>query len=93
MLLAVVVVGVIAYQALQDGADQAVQLRENIRGNVQDAVDEVKGLIEDNTRSVAAAPANVNGGWVGRVRPGGESSPLSHSRPPPRHPTLPSMRS
>jgi eukaryotic-like serine/threonine-protein kinase len=50
MLLAVVVVGVIAYQALQDGSNQAVQLRENIRGNVQDAVDEVKSLIDDNTR-------------------------------------------
>ena len=50
LLLAVVVAGVVAYQALQDGSNQAVQLRENIRGNVQDAVDEVKGLIEDNTR-------------------------------------------
>jgi len=50
MLLAVVVVGVIAYQALQDGSNQAVQLKENIRGNVQDAVDEVKSLIDDNTR-------------------------------------------
>jgi uncharacterized protein HemX len=50
MLLAVVVVGVIAYQALQDGSNQAVQLKENIRGNVQDAVDQVKSLIDDNTR-------------------------------------------
>ena len=45
-----VVVGVIAYQALQDGSNQAVQLKENIRGNVQDAVDQVKSLIDDNTR-------------------------------------------
>jgi hypothetical protein len=45
-----VVVGVIAYQALQDSSNQAVQLRENIRGNVQDAVDQVKSLIDDNTR-------------------------------------------
>jgi serine/threonine protein kinase len=50
MLLAVVVAGVIAYQALQDGSNQAVQLKENIRGNVQDAVDQVKSLIDDNTR-------------------------------------------
>ena len=50
LLLAVVVAGVLAYQALQDGSNQAVQLRENIRGNVQDAVDEVKSLIDDNTR-------------------------------------------
>jgi eukaryotic-like serine/threonine-protein kinase len=50
LLLAVAVVGVIGYQAVQDGADRAVQLREDVRGNVQDAVDEIKGLIEDNTR-------------------------------------------
>jgi uncharacterized protein HemX len=49
-LLAVVVAGVIAYQALQDGSNQAVQLKANIRGNVQDAVDQVKSLIDDNTR-------------------------------------------
>ena len=50
LLLAVAVIGVIGYQAVQDGADRAVQLREDVRGNVQDAVDEIKGLIEDNTR-------------------------------------------
>jgi serine/threonine-protein kinase len=50
LLLGVVVLGVLTYQLVQDGTDRAVQLREDIRGNVQDAVDEVKGLIEDNTR-------------------------------------------
>ena len=30
--------------------DRAVQLREDVRGGVQDAVDEIKGLIEDNTQ-------------------------------------------
>ena len=50
LLLAVVVAGVLAYQAIQDGANRAVQLREDVRGGVQDAVDEIKGLIEDNTR-------------------------------------------
>jgi eukaryotic-like serine/threonine-protein kinase len=50
MLLGVVVLGVLAYQLVQDGANRAVQLREDVRGNVQEAVDEVKGLIEDNTR-------------------------------------------
>jgi hypothetical protein len=49
-LLAVVVAGVIAYQALQDGSNQAVQLKTRIHGDVQEAVDEVKSLIEDNTR-------------------------------------------
>jgi serine/threonine-protein kinase len=50
LLLGVVVIGVLAYQAVQDNANRAVQLRENVRGNVQDAVDEIKGLIDDNTR-------------------------------------------
>jgi serine/threonine protein kinase len=50
LLLGVVVLGVLTYQLVQDGTNRAVQLREDIRGNVQDAVDEVKGLIEDNTR-------------------------------------------
>ena len=47
----VVVVGVLGLPAsLQDSSNQAVQLRENIRGDVQDAVDQIKGLIDDNTR-------------------------------------------
>ena len=47
---AVIVAGVLAYQTVQDNADRAVQLREDVRGGVQDAVDEIKGLIEDNTQ-------------------------------------------
>jgi eukaryotic-like serine/threonine-protein kinase len=50
LLLAVAVIGVLVYQTVQDNAHKAVQLRENVRGNVQDAVDEIKGLIDDNTR-------------------------------------------
>jgi eukaryotic-like serine/threonine-protein kinase len=50
VLLAVIVAGVLAYQTVQDNADRAVQLREDVRGGVQDAVDEIKGLIEDNTQ-------------------------------------------
>ena len=50
VVLAIVVVGVLTYQLVQDSSNQAVQLRKNIHGNVQDAVDEVKGLIQDNTR-------------------------------------------
>jgi eukaryotic-like serine/threonine-protein kinase len=50
LLLAVVVIGVLAYQTVQDNTSRAVQLREDVRGNVQDAVDEIKGLIDDNTR-------------------------------------------
>ena len=39
-----------AYQAAQDSVQQGVQLKEDIRGTVGEAVDEVKALIEENTR-------------------------------------------
>jgi serine/threonine protein kinase len=50
VLLAIVVIGVMTYQLVQNNSNQAVQLRNNIHGNVQNAVDEIKGLIQDNTR-------------------------------------------
>ncbi len=50
LLLGAVVIGVLAYQTVQDNTNRAVQLRENVRGGVQDAVDEIKGLIDDNTQ-------------------------------------------
>ena len=50
LLLGVIVLGVLGYQLVQDSTDRAVQLREDVRGNVQDAVDEIKGLIDDNTQ-------------------------------------------
>ena len=50
MLLGVIVLGVLGYQLVQDSTARTVQLREDVRGNVQDAVDEIKALIDDNTR-------------------------------------------
>jgi serine/threonine protein kinase len=50
LLLGVVVIGVLTYQFVEESSARAVQLKEDVRGNVQDAVDEVKDLIEDNTR-------------------------------------------
>jgi serine/threonine-protein kinase len=50
LVLALVAGGLAAYQAVSDGVQQGVQLKEDVQGQVQDAVDEVKGLIEDNTR-------------------------------------------
>jgi serine/threonine-protein kinase len=50
VLLAIVVLGVLAYQLVQSSSNQTVQLRENVTGDVQQAVDELKGLIQDNTR-------------------------------------------
>ncbi|MEA2133555.1 MAG: eukaryotic-like serine/threonine-protein kinase [Solirubrobacteraceae bacterium] len=50
LLLGVIVIGVVTYQLVQDTGNRAVQLRENVRGDVQNAVDEIKGLIDDNTQ-------------------------------------------
>jgi serine/threonine protein kinase len=50
LLLGVIVIGVVTYQLAQDTGNRAVQLRENVRGGVQDAVDEIKSLIDDNTQ-------------------------------------------
>jgi serine/threonine-protein kinase len=50
VLLAIVVLGVLAYQLVQSSSNQTVQLRKNVSGDVQQAVDELKGLIQDNTR-------------------------------------------
>ncbi|MDP9293080.1 MAG: hypothetical protein M3O90_01435, partial [Actinomycetota bacterium] len=50
LLLGILVIGVLAYQFVQESSTRAVQLKRDVSGNVQDAVDELKGLIEDNTR-------------------------------------------
>ena len=49
-LIALAIAGFAGYQALQDGGGSAVQLREDVRGQVDQAVDELRGLIEDNTQ-------------------------------------------
>jgi eukaryotic-like serine/threonine-protein kinase len=50
LLLGVAVIGVLTYQFVEESSARAVQLKEDVRGNVQDAVDQVKDLIEENTR-------------------------------------------
>jgi hypothetical protein len=50
LVLALVAGGLALYQAAQGTVQQGVQLKRDVQGQVQDAVDEVKGLIEDNTR-------------------------------------------
>ena len=50
LVLALVAGGVAAYQAVSGGVEQGAKLKEDVQGQVQDAVDEVKSLIEDNTR-------------------------------------------
>jgi hypothetical protein len=50
LVLALIAGGLAIYQAAQDTVQQGVQLKRDVQGQVQDAVDEVKALIEDNTR-------------------------------------------
>jgi serine/threonine-protein kinase len=50
VVLALAAAGFAGYQALESsGGASSVQLREDVRGNVDDAVGELRGLIEDNT--------------------------------------------
>jgi len=49
-ILVVVALGIGGYQLATDTGRRAVQLREEVRGNADRAVEEIKGLIEDNTR-------------------------------------------
>jgi len=51
VVLALAAAGVVTYQALDNsGGGRSVQLREDVRGQVDDAVPELRGLIEDNTQ-------------------------------------------
>jgi eukaryotic-like serine/threonine-protein kinase len=50
LVLALVAGGIAAYQAVESAGGRAVELRDEVRGQVGDALDEVRGLIEDNTQ-------------------------------------------
>jgi serine/threonine-protein kinase len=50
LVLALAAAGIVGYRAVQDSGSKSVQLRENVTGPVDDSVDELRGLIEDNTR-------------------------------------------
>jgi serine/threonine protein kinase len=50
LVLALAAAAIAGYQAVQDSGRKSVQLRENVRGQVGDAVEELRGLIEDNTQ-------------------------------------------
>ena len=49
VVLALAVAGFAGYQALQDSGGSGVQLREEVEGQVDQAVEELRGLIQDNT--------------------------------------------
>ena len=50
LVLAVIIAGVIAYQAVNSGGNKQVQLNEDVGGSVDDAVQSFKDLVENNTR-------------------------------------------
>ena len=50
VVLALVAAGFVAYTALNSSNSKSVQLRQDVKGQVNDAVDQLRGLIEDNTQ-------------------------------------------
>jgi serine/threonine protein kinase len=50
VLIALVAVGIGAYQVATDATRRGVQLKEDVRGTVDEAVRELRDLIEDNVR-------------------------------------------
>jgi hypothetical protein len=50
VLLLAVAAGAVAYAATQLGTTRTVQLREEVTGNAEQALEELRSLIRDNTR-------------------------------------------
>jgi eukaryotic-like serine/threonine-protein kinase len=50
VVLALAAAGFAGYQALADSGSKSVQLREDVSGKVDDAIDQLRGLIDDNTQ-------------------------------------------
>jgi serine/threonine-protein kinase len=50
VVVLLVAAGIAIYEASNSGSPKSVKLNEQIRGNVDQAVDDIKQLIEDNTR-------------------------------------------
>jgi serine/threonine protein kinase len=50
VVLALIVAGAAAYRAVDGAGKQAVQLRQNVTGKANQALDQLRGLIQDNTR-------------------------------------------
>jgi hypothetical protein len=42
--------GFAGYQAVNDSSSKSVQLREDVRGQVDSAIEQLRGLIEDNSQ-------------------------------------------
>jgi uncharacterized protein HemX len=50
VVAALAAAGIFGYQAVADSGSKSVQLREDVRGNVGNAIEELRGLIDDNTQ-------------------------------------------
>jgi serine/threonine-protein kinase len=50
VVLALIVAGVVVFQTVGSGTQHAVQLRQQVTGKAQDAIDQLRGVIQDNTR-------------------------------------------
>ncbi|MEA2282267.1 MAG: eukaryotic-like serine/threonine-protein kinase [Solirubrobacteraceae bacterium] len=50
LVIALIVAGVAAYQAVGGAGKQAVQLRQQVQGKANDAINQLRGLINDNTQ-------------------------------------------
>jgi len=50
VVLALVAAGIFGFQALESSGSKSVQLREDVRGNVENSIQELRGLIDDNTQ-------------------------------------------
>jgi serine/threonine-protein kinase len=50
VVLALIVAGLVAYQALDSSSSKSVQLRQDVKGQVDDAIEQLRGVIEDNTQ-------------------------------------------
>ncbi len=48
VVLALVAAGIVGYQALEGSSNKSVQLRQDVKGQVNDAIDQLRGLIDDN---------------------------------------------
>jgi serine/threonine-protein kinase len=50
LVLGLVAAGLAIYQTVDGATDRSVQLREQVEGQVDQAIDDLRGLIEDNTQ-------------------------------------------
>jgi serine/threonine-protein kinase len=50
VVLALVAAGIVGYQTLGGSSDKSVQLRQDVKGSVDDAIDQLRGLIDDNSQ-------------------------------------------